>query len=56
MEEYARQDAEIDPEDAEIIGETKTFEIEMLDGGLYSVTTDEGRVLFRMRSEGGAGP
>ena len=53
LEEYAKADAEPDPDSAQAIGATELFEIEELDAGLLSVSTDEGRVLLHIRSEGG---
>ena len=56
VEDYARKDAELLPEDAQVIGPTETFEISELENGLLSVTTDAGRVLLHTRcGEGGAG-
>ena len=42
MEEYVESGMEIDPENALEIGETDTFDVEIGDDGLLTVTTDEG--------------
>ena len=42
------------PESAQAISDTDVFEISELNNGLISVRTDEGSVLLRIRSEGGA--
>lgn len=55
MEQYAALDADPVPEDSQALGETELFEISELRTGVYSVTTDAGRALLHMRSEGGAG-
>lgn len=54
MEDFARREAALAPEEAEVIGRTTTFTIEELEEGVLAVYTDEGRVLLRVRSgEGG---
>lgn len=53
VEEFVPAGRAPSPDDAEVIGQTDTFEITELTGGLLSVRTDEGRVLVRLRSEGG---
>lgn len=52
MEEYAPVDAELHPESAQTIGRTRVFSVEERSGMLL-VTTDGGRVLLDLRSEGG---
>lgn len=56
LEDFAALDAELDPEKAEVIGATETFDIEQLPGGVLRVDTDEGSVLLHVRSgeRGGA--
>ena len=55
VEDYARINAPLHPEDATVIGPTDTFEIRELPGHVLSVRTDEGRVLLHMRSREVAG-
>ena len=52
VEDYAALDAPLSPESAQVIGETATFVIDPLADGLLAVTTDAGRVLVGIRSEG----
>ena len=52
VEDYAALDAPLSPENAQVIGQTRTFQIQPLTDGLLSVTTDAGRVLLGIRSEG----
>ena len=51
LEDYAPLDAELRPDSAQIIGQTQTFSAEE-QSGLLLVTTDAGRVLLYLRSEG----
>ena len=53
VEDYAETDAPLDPEYAEIIGETGVFVVEEVEDGLLAVTTDAGRSLIYVRSKGG---
>ena len=53
VEDFAREGAELDPERAEIIGQTETFEISCGDG-LLEIVTDAGRVLLHVRSGEGS--
>lgn len=55
VEDFSRTDAELSPENGQIIGPTDTFSVEERPGGVLSVETDEGRVLIHLRS-GGDGP
>ena len=50
LEDYAKADADLRPEGAQVIGRTERFEVE-LEGGLLTVSTDEGQVLLHLRSE-----
>mgnify|MGYP002624320941 CR=1 FL=1 len=52
VEDYAALDAPLSPESAQVIGKTGTFEIQSLADGLLCVSTDAGRVLLGIRSEG----
>lgn len=54
LEEYAQAEAPLAPETAQVIGKTETFSVEEGDG-LWTVTTDAGRVRLHLRSEGGGG-
>lgn len=53
VEEYAETDAPLDPENAEIIGETGVFLVEEVQDGLLAVTTDAGKSYVYVRSKGG---
>ena len=53
VEDYGETDGPLDPDNAEIIGQTSVFEVEVLQDGLLAVTTDAGRSLVCLRSEGG---
>ena len=53
VEDYAETGAALDPENAQIIGQTSVFTVEELTEGLLAVTTDAGRSLIRLRSQGG---
>jgi len=52
MEDFTAMDAQIDPGNSQIIGETQLFEIERLTDRMLAVTTDAGRVLLGFRTEG----
>jgi len=51
VEDYARADAALRPEDAQIIGETAVFDPVLTDNGLLTVSCDAGKVLLHLRSE-----
>jgi hypothetical protein len=53
VEEYSETGAPLDPENAEVIGETGVFLVEEVQDGLLAVTTDAGRSYVYVRSEGG---
>lgn len=53
VEDYAELDAPLAPESAMSIGTTASFEAEKTEDGLLYLTTDEGTVMLRLRSEGG---
>lgn len=51
VEDFGLMESELDPEYAQIIGETEIFMVEELADGTYTVTTDAGRILFHARGE-----
>ena len=51
VEDYARADAALRPEDAQIIGATKVFDPVLTADGLLTVSCDAGKVLLHLRSE-----
>ena len=53
VEEYSETDAPLDPQNAEIIGETGVFLVEEVEDGLLAVTTDAGKSYVCVRSKGG---
>ncbi|MBQ9157237.1 MAG: DUF4860 domain-containing protein [Eubacterium sp.] len=53
LEDYGPEDAALAPDHANIIGETKTFEMKELERGLLDIRTDAGQVLLHLRSRGG---
>lgn len=50
VEDYARRDAELLPEEAQVIGDTERFDF-LREGDLLTVTTDAGQVLYHIRGE-----
>ena len=54
MEDYAADGAALSNEDAQVIGETSTFEIEWPKDDLMRISTDAGEVLIRVRCGGGS--
>ncbi len=54
VEDYASLDAPLRPEEAQVVGETSLFKVERPREDLLIIHTDTGRVLLRLRSEGGA--
>lgn len=50
LEDYGRMDAALNPDIAQIIGETQEFRVEEQAEGTFVVITDAGRVLFHLRS------
>ncbi len=50
LEEYVPAESEPDADSAETIGETESFAVTEMRGGLLMIDTDEGRVLIRLRS------
>ena len=50
VEDYARADAALHPEDAQIIGETTVFDPVLTDG-LLTVSCDAGKLMLHLRSE-----
>lgn len=53
MEDYGRVSGELNPGSALALGKTQTFQVEAVDGNTLSISTDEGRVLVSLKSEGG---
>ena len=51
VEDYARADAALRPEDAQIIGATEVFDPVLTTDGLLTVSCDAGKVLLHLRSE-----
>ena len=51
VEDYARADAALRPEDAQVIGTTRRFEPVLNADGLLTVDCDAGKVLLHLRSE-----
>ena len=49
LEEYKAIDAAEVPENADVIADTQTF-VPVIDGGLLTVTTDEGRAVIFLRA------
>ncbi len=56
VEDFALDEAPLDPEEAQKIGSTSRFSVEFGDGGLVTVTTDAGRTLLCLRSGEEAAP
>ena len=52
VEDYARTDAGLRPEDAQVILETAVFDPVLTADGLLTVSCDAGKVLLHLRSEG----
>lgn len=55
VEDYNEADFDLNPEDAQIIGDTQTFAVEAAADGLWAVYTDAGRALIGLRSTEGDG-
>ncbi|MBR3275474.1 MAG: DUF4860 domain-containing protein [Eubacterium sp.] len=55
MEEFTRAGRPLNPEEAEVIGETAEFSVEQPDPGVLLLKTDAGTVLVHLRSEKGGG-
>ena len=53
VEDYSETGSPLDPDNAQIIGQTSVFTVEQVTEGLLAVTTDAGRSLICLRSEGG---
>ena len=53
LEEFTSLESQLSPESAEVIGYTDVFSVREVSDGLISVTTDAGRILLHIRSEGG---
>ena len=54
LEDYGPAGSELNPEQAQTIGQTSVFVVETPAAGLLRVTTDEGQVLLHLRSGGAA--
>lgn len=52
LEDYSALDTPLSPENAQVIGQTERFEL-VRSADLLRVSTDDGQVLLRIRSEGG---
>ena len=50
VEDYNEADFDLNPEGAQIIGDTETFTVEEAADGLWAVYTDAGRALIGLRS------
>lgn len=50
VEDYNEADFDLNPEGAQIIGDTETFAVEQAADGLWAVQTDAGRALIGLRS------
>ena len=50
LEEFGKEDSTPDPSNAQVIGETEVFELEMPEKDVLKVNTDEGSVFVRIRS------
>ncbi len=55
VEDYARADSALRPDQAMVIAPTAAFNVEQPAANRLVVTTDEGRTLITLRSEGGEG-
>ena len=53
VEDYSEVGSPLNPDEAEVIGQTSVFRVEEVQDGLLAVTTDAGRSLVYLRSEGG---
>lgn len=54
MEDFGREDSGLDLDNAQVIGETGTFVLDMPEKDVLVAETDEGRVFIKLRSgEGG---
>ena len=53
LEDYARTEAPLAPESAQVLGETEQFSAEWTADQLLRVSTDAGSVWLHLRSEGG---
>ena len=56
VEDFAAVNAPLSPDSAMVIGATDKFTVDKTDAGVYSVATDDGRVLINPRSEGVTSP
>ncbi|MBR0209026.1 MAG: DUF4860 domain-containing protein [Oscillospiraceae bacterium] len=56
VEDFARADAALMPEDAQPVGPTGCFSVERSENGLFTVITDAGRTLLCLRSAEEAAP
>ena len=54
MEDYAAAGSPLDPDNAQVIGESGSFRVERPSDSLLRIHTDAGQVLLTLRSEGGA--
>ena len=56
VEDYGRIDSELVPDQAMVIAPTSVFEVDRPAQDRLVVTTDEGKTLITLRSEGSEGP
>ena len=56
VEDYGKKDAALMPDQAMVIAPTAVFEVERPANNRLEVTTDEGKTLITLRSEGSEGP
>lgn len=54
VEDYAAAGSPLDPDNAQVIGESGSFRVERPSDSLLRIYTDAGQVLLTLRSEGGA--
>jgi len=53
VEDFARAEAPLAPESAQVIGATELYTVEYAAEDLLAVTTDAGRTMIHLRSQGG---
>ncbi len=56
LEDFAPADSPLDPKEAQQIAPTQIFEVKRISQDVFSVTTDAGRTLLRVRSREEAAP
>ena len=53
VEDFGKEDGPLDPDNAQVIGETGTFSLDMPEKDVLKVETDEGGLFVKLRSEEG---